>query len=124
MDGGVHQIKFKISIYNPTLKDGWEELQQYHHFPDNVDIIFGYYGNNLFKVIMFREIFCCTKIPAFHSRSMYPKEVIIHISDNDLNTPSLVLYQFFKLTFICLFIQFSIYLKVLWHLYFSIVCLF
>ncbi|XP_039688948.1 uncharacterized protein [Medicago truncatula] len=90
MDGGMHQIKFKIGLYNPTLKDGWEPLQQYHHFPDNVDIIFGYYGNNLFKVIMFREVFCATKIPSFHSRSMYPEEVIIfdiHISDNDLNTP-------------------------------------
>jgi len=92
-DGGMQQIKFNISLYNPCLKDGWVELQQYHNFPDNVDIIFGYYGNNIFKVIMFREIFCCDKIPAFHSRSMYPNEVIkfdITICEDDLNSPIMV----------------------------------
>lgn len=92
-DGGVQPLTFNPSLINPTLSEGWDKLKEYHGFPDNVEVVFGYYGNNMFGVVMFREMGCCTEFPSYHSRSLLPAKTRIfdvQLTPNDFISELLV----------------------------------
>lgn len=89
----THCLKCKKSFVNPILIKGWSALQIYHDFPDNVEVLFAYYGNNLYFVEMFKEITDTTCIPPFHSRSKMPLHTIHfenHLTESDFNNPDMV----------------------------------
>jgi hypothetical protein len=89
----VHEVKYKPSLYFPTLTSGWSELQEYHNIPDNVEVVFGYYGGSIFAITTIREIHDPETFPPFHSRSLFPNETFyfdVHVDDHWLKSPKMV----------------------------------
>lgn len=74
--GEVHTIKYKQNQYKPVLTEGWNELTNFHHMPNNVEVVFGYYGNNYFRIEMFKDVTTSTELPKFHSRSSMRFETV------------------------------------------------
>ena len=102
------------------LTKGWTDLHKFNDFPDNVEVVLGYYGYNLFFVQMFKEVdnVCC--IPKWHSRSKIPYETMhfdTHVWEINFQIPMKVFYL--------LFISFK-YLQILLfyniRLYFLYIC--
>lgn len=83
-------MEYNKSFIHPILTKGWSELQNYHDFPDNVEVLFSYYGHNLYFIEKFKEINDKTLIPPFHSQSKMPLHTIhfeTHLTDYDfINT--------------------------------------
>jgi hypothetical protein len=94
--GVVYKLKFNMSLNNPNLSDGWNDIKQFNDFPDDVEVVFGYYGSNVFGVIMCREVNRYIDLPCFHSRSLYPMHTMffdITLWDKDLTSPILVSFE-------------------------------
>jgi hypothetical protein len=72
-EGKYHKLKYNQTYSFPLIVEGWKELKNYEEFPDNVQVVFGYYGGSIFGIVAFKEISCPDEIPAFHSRSLDPK---------------------------------------------------
>jgi len=108
-DDDTHYLKCKKSYVHPILTKGWSNLQIFNDFPDNVEVMFGYYGNNLYYVEMFREITNRTSIPPFHSRSKMSLHTLhfdTHLTRADFNNHFMVNLTLFALfhhitTFYC-----------------------
>lgn len=73
-DGTSLQLRINKNFYNPKITLGWPQLIELHHLPENVELYFGYYGMNLFKIQFFKEVSNSTDIPIFHSRYLNPNE--------------------------------------------------
>lgn len=63
-----HILTFNKSLVNPLLAHGWTEFKDFNDLPENVEIVFGYYGNNMFSVYMFKTIYKHDDLPTWHSR--------------------------------------------------------
>ena len=63
-----HVLTFNKSLVHPLLTHGWTEFKYFNDLPDNVEIVFGYYGNNMFSVYMFKTIYNHSELPEWHSR--------------------------------------------------------
>jgi len=69
------------------------EIQEYHNIPDNVEVVFGYYGGSIFGINTIREIDDPETFPPFHSRSLFPTETFyfdVHVDDHWLKSPKMV----------------------------------
>jgi hypothetical protein len=89
----THYLKYNKSYVHPILTEGWSDLQIYNDFPDNVEVLFGYYGHNLYFVEMFREITDRTLIPPFHSLSKMPLHTLhfhTYLTEVDFINPFMV----------------------------------
>lgn len=85
-EGDFHEINCNKNYVFPLIIGGWEQLKEFHHLPDNVEVMFSYYGANLYAISMFRELTCPKTIPKFHSRSLDPAETFyfdVHIHPSD-----------------------------------------
>jgi len=63
-----HVLTFNKTLVHPLLTHGWTEFKYFNDLPDNVEIVFGYYGNNMFSVYMFKTIYNHSELPEWHSR--------------------------------------------------------
>jgi len=85
-----HLLSFKKNIVNPLLTNGWPEVKNFHELPDNVEIAFVYYGNNMFVVYMYKEIYNHRELPAWHSRCTMPPHTAYFdnvLCDSDFSSP-------------------------------------
>jgi len=85
-----HLLSFKKSMVNPLLTNGWTAVQDFHEFPDNVEIAFGYYGKNMFGVYMYKDIYDRKELPIWHSRCTIPRHTAYFdtvLSQSDFLSP-------------------------------------
>jgi len=90
-------VKFNLSYINPNLTEGWSDLKEFHGFPENVEVVFGYYGHNLFRVVML--LTDPTTIPNFHSCSLKSNQTTyfdIRVWEYSFKNPFLVKIYMFK----------------------------
>jgi len=69
-----HLLTFNKSFVNPLLTNGWFEFKNFNDLPNNVEIVFGYYGNNMFSGYMFKTIYKHSELPTWHSRCIIGNE--------------------------------------------------
>jgi len=91
-DGSILTLNLNKNCNNPTLTYGLYSLKAHYHFKDNVEVKFDYYGLNLFKVSMWKEVKCHTQIPT------EIKYFDIDLRGSQLEEPKLV-YYFISLIF-------------------------
>ncbi|KEH41747.1 hypothetical protein MTR_1g054485 [Medicago truncatula] len=85
-----HILTFNKSLVNPLLTHGWSEFKDFNDLPDNVEIVFGYYGYNMFSVYMFKTIYKHTDLPAWHSRCIIANETAFFdslLTEEDFHNP-------------------------------------
>jgi hypothetical protein len=90
----VNELKFNNSIIFPTITKGWKEFIQRNHLPANAQIIFSYYGKNIFAVSTYKILQDPTTYPKYHSRSMDPAETFyfdVDILHSNLHQPTMVI---------------------------------
>lgn len=73
-DDRGHLLTCTKSFLNPLLTNGWIEVKHFNEFPEDVEVVFGYYGNNMFVVEMFKEVTDHSELPKWHSRSTVPHQ--------------------------------------------------
>lgn len=73
-DDRGHLLTCTKSFLNPLLTNGWIEVKLFNEFPEDVEVVFGYYGNNMFVVEMFKEVTDHSELPKWHSRSTVPHQ--------------------------------------------------
>lgn len=87
------ETQLKKNYYNPTTTNGWEELKNYYHLPENVEVNFDFFGIHVFKVTSFKEIESYIEIQIFHSRSLIHNKIKyfdIQIRKSDLEWSQMV----------------------------------
>jgi len=122
-NGSLVRLDLQKNYYNPTITYDWITLKQHYNFPNNVNVIFGYYGMNIFKVESFEEVHLFNQLPAFYSRCLRQNETKIfdiQLWDGLLQRNTLVKSTMLTLTLLNIFhtfyyIIFSYYI----HCYFS-----
>ncbi|KAK2389448.1 hypothetical protein QL285_063036 [Trifolium repens] len=85
---------FNQSYENPLICVGWRKFADALQLPENVEIEFAYYGNNLFRVRNFRPIQIQSEFKPFHSRSLYPlltKKIDIRLNTTTIAANKLLL---------------------------------
>lgn len=85
-----HTLTYNKSYVSPILTKGWSNLHKFNDFPDNVEVVFGYYGYNLFAVQMFKEVDNVSCIPKWHSRSTMAYQTMhfdTHVWENNSKNP-------------------------------------
>jgi hypothetical protein len=90
---GGHWIKFNKSVIHPHIVKGWDDLENYHGFPEDVLIEFRYYRDNVLSIQSFSLVDFPSATPSFHSRSGDPQETFgfdIRLTDNDVAKSKLV----------------------------------
>lgn len=73
-DDRGHLLTCTKSFLNPLLTNGWIEVKHFNEFSEDVEVVFGYYGNNMFVVEMFKEVTNHSELPKWHSRSTVPHQ--------------------------------------------------
>ncbi|GAU49499.1 hypothetical protein TSUD_287290 [Trifolium subterraneum] len=71
--GGYHKLIYNRCYSFPLIVGGWDELKKFEGFPDNVEVLFAYYGGKLYSIMGFREITCLSSVMPYHSRSIFPR---------------------------------------------------
>ncbi|AES60188.1 hypothetical protein MTR_1g041870 [Medicago truncatula] len=66
--GNLANLSALWYLVNPLLTHGWTEFKDFNDLPENVEIVFGYYENNMFSVYMFKTIYTHDDLPTWHSR--------------------------------------------------------
>jgi hypothetical protein len=69
--GPHHKMIYNLGYDFPLIIGGWDEMKEYYHFPDNVEVKFCYYGHNCFSIKAMMVIDSCKEILPFHSRSCW-----------------------------------------------------
>lgn len=90
-----HTLTYNKSFVSPILTTWWYDLQKFHDFSTNVEVVFGYYGYNLFSVQIFKEAGNVRCIPKWHSRSTMPYETMhfdSHVWEYDFKNPMKVIH--------------------------------
>jgi hypothetical protein len=54
--GTRNLLEFNNNFCHPLIIGGWNRLQQFVGFENNVDVLFGYYGYKCFSIKSFNEI--------------------------------------------------------------------
>jgi hypothetical protein len=110
-----HILTFNKSLVNPLLTHGWTELKEFNDLPENVEIVFAYYGNNLFSVYMFKTIYTHNDLPTRHSRCTINNHTAYFdslLTEDDFLSPMkvFILFSFFFHFFLTLpFLFFSLF---------------
>lgn len=97
-DGDYLCLKFNKDIMQPLIFKGWEQLKELYNLPHNVEVVFSYYGKNIFEIKSFKELHPAATIPSFHSRSAHPTETIyfdLTLTDRKIRKQQLVKYFIF-----------------------------
>ena len=100
-----HLLTCTKSLVNPLLTNGWIDVKHYNEFPDNVEVVFGYYGNMMFSVEMFKEVTDHNELPKWHSHNTIPHETTYFdttLDEYDFNSPMKVLINLKSLNFLAL----------------------
>jgi hypothetical protein len=66
--GPHHKMFYNLRYDFPLIIAGWDELKEYYHFPDNVELKLCYYGHNCFSIKAMMVIDSCKEILPFHGR--------------------------------------------------------
>jgi hypothetical protein len=85
---GGHWIKFNKSLINPLIVKGWEDIEIYHGFPEDVEVQFNYYGKDVLSIQSFQLADFTSSVPFFHSRSGDPQHTFsfdICLTDLDVS---------------------------------------
>ncbi|GAU41024.1 hypothetical protein TSUD_133310 [Trifolium subterraneum] len=70
-----HSLQFNNEYDNPLiLNKGWEEFNNFHNLPKNVEVVLDYYGSGVFSIKNFKELTLKSQLPAFHSKSLIPNK--------------------------------------------------
>jgi hypothetical protein len=69
--GSHHKLTYNIGYDFPLIIGGWDEMKEYYHFPDCVEVKFCYYGHNCFSIKAIMVIDNIKEILPFHSRSIW-----------------------------------------------------
>jgi hypothetical protein len=72
--GDVNKLHYNQLFEHPLIIGGWNTLQNFYHFPNNVEVSFGYYGYNCFSFLSYRNLDMVREILPYHSRSILPNK--------------------------------------------------
>jgi hypothetical protein len=93
-DTDFHKIRFNLDYENPLiLVQGWNEFNNFHDLPKNVEIRFMYRGNNIYEIMETNDLDSRIHIPAFHSRSSLPTRTAtfeVELTNLNVDRPKLV----------------------------------
>ncbi|KAL5062436.1 hypothetical protein RYX36_024173 [Vicia faba] len=93
---GVHQkVIFNQVGDHPIIISGCQFLEAYYNLPSEVVIEVGYYGNNNFGIIRFKELSKWDNLPNFHSRYVFDDDIHafnVTLSPITASLPKLVEY--------------------------------
>ncbi|XP_039686264.1 uncharacterized protein [Medicago truncatula] len=88
----IYGFMFLCNVYLGLIK-GWDDLENYHGFPEDVLVEFRYCGDNVLSVQSFSLADFPSSTPSFHSRSGDPQETFgfdIRLTDMDVAKSKLV----------------------------------
>ncbi|CAI8604093.1 unnamed protein product [Vicia faba] len=93
-EGISHRVVYNENEDHPVLLSEWKELQNHYLLPDDVMVIVGYYGKNLFEVVAFKEINRFEDLLNVHSRLTNHKGIyVFDVQLTPLNVSSIFLVE-------------------------------
>src|SRR4051812_44164568 len=73
--GVHHDIIYNQIEIHPLVISGWPCMESYYNLPSDVVVRIGYYSNNNFGILSFKEVQTNEDLPRFHSRSLMKRDI-------------------------------------------------
>ncbi|KAL5075202.1 hypothetical protein RYX36_014186 [Vicia faba] len=99
--GVHHELIFNRLELHPIIISGWPCMESYYNLPSEVVQTVGYYGNDNYGMLSFKEVVRPLDLLCFHSRYVLHKE--IYVFDITLSPFSIDLPKLVELSFSWLF---------------------
>ncbi|XP_058748784.1 uncharacterized protein LOC131621751 [Vicia villosa] len=98
--GVHHDIIYNQIEIHPLVISGWPCMELYYNLPSDVVMTVGYYGNNNFGILSFKEVVTPEDLPRFHSRCLFKRDIFFFDMDFfpfSVDRPKLKLHEDFAL---------------------------
>ncbi|XP_058784055.1 uncharacterized protein LOC131658820 [Vicia villosa] len=101
--GVHHELIYNQIEMHPLVLSGWPCMESYYNLPSDVVLTIGYYGNNNFSILSFKEVRRAQDLPHFHSRNVFSND--IYYFDVDLHPFSVDIPKLVELSLIFVKLQ-------------------